>query len=134
MLCAVVLVGVASVVVGGDGRSGSCGGGDGSVGSWYSAAGWPALEPSGDKAGWQWSAGNHRLVIVVDSIPPEANSTVLAKVQWRRHDTDPALKNTFIVDARSHLLVPFCTRLDADSDGATFVFKASNGPSECELV
>ena len=102
---------------------------------WASSAGWPALEPSPDgKSGTQWSAGNHRLVIVVDSIPPDANSTVLAKVLWRRHDTDVTGKNTFIVDARSHLLVPHCTRLDADADGATFVFKASNGPSECTCM
>jgi hypothetical protein len=95
-----------------------------------STAGWPALEP--DAKGVMWSAGNHRIVIQVDNLPPSANGTVRATVVWRRHDAMPELKNAFVVDARSHLLVPQCSRVSSNADNATFIFFASNGPSECE--
>ena len=41
--------------------------------------------------------------------------------------------DAFIVDARSHLRVPHCTRLSSSQDNATFVFAASNGPAEYHL-
>lgn len=68
-------------------------------------AGWPALEPVGTGTAVQRSAGNHRMVILVDSVPPESNGTVIVTAVWRRHDSNPEMKNTYIVDAESHLLV-----------------------------
>ena len=49
------------------------------------------------------------------------------------HCLSPQLVDAFIVDARSHLRVPRCTRLASSQDNATFVFEASNGAAEYHL-
>jgi hypothetical protein len=87
-------------------------------------AGWPETHSMTQKAGWFWSAGNHRFVIEATT-----GGTVVANVTWRRHDTVPEKTDAFIVDAHTHLRVPACLREDGpNGTAATFTFLASSGP------
>jgi hypothetical protein len=100
-------------------------------------AGWPATHTLDAQPGYSWSAGNHRFSIVLDRLPAGSSSSPLSPVTvtipWRRHDRTPELVDAFLVDARSHLRVPHCTRLSSTQDNATFIFAASNGPAEYHL-
>ena len=96
------------------------------------SAGWPVTHDAAG-SGQFWSAGNHRFAIKISHMPPSSNGTAVVTVPWRRHDTHPELKDTFIVDARSHLRVPRCARVHVSGDNATFAFEASNGPGEYHI-
>jgi hypothetical protein len=92
-------------------------------------AGWPETHSMSEKAGWFWSAGNHRFVIEATS-----GGAAVATVNWRRHDTQPEKKDAFIVDAHTHLRVPACLREDgANGTASTFTFAASSGPGAYHL-
>lgn len=99
-----------------------------------SAAGWPAVHALPDKAGWSWSAGNHRYSILVTELPAASGGLVHATIPWRRRDGAPLSISAFVVDARSHLRVPHCTLLESSSShNGTFIFSAANGPGEYHL-
>jgi len=96
---------------------------------------WPSTHPVPGRSGWSSSVGNHRWVIVVDKLPGAGGGAVRARVPWRRRDSLPLAKDSFIISAVSHLRVARCGRIEADLHGeaATYVFDASDGPGEYHL-
>ena len=101
-------------------------------------AGWPSTHALPEKAGWSWSAGNHRFSILVtqEDMEAAAAGNVRAQNHWRRHDSHPSSKNAFIVDSRTHLRVP-CSRRDGvglhAGFNASFSFDAVSGPGTYHL-
>eukprot|EP00929_Paragymnodinium_shiwhaense_P051684 TRINITY_DN25968_c0_g1_i2.p1 TRINITY_DN25968_c0_g1~~TRINITY_DN25968_c0_g1_i2.p1 ORF type:complete len:917 (-),score=130.85 TRINITY_DN25968_c0_g1_i2:263-2962(-) len=96
---------------------------------------WPSVQPVPGKQSWMSSVGNHRWVIKVEDLPAAAGRAVLARIPWRRRDSDPLSKDSFVISTASQLKVPHCSRVHADSAGesATYVFEAMDGPGEYHL-
>ena len=91
-------------------------------------AGWPSPQPDG--TGWWVTAGNHRLEIVVSTLPRESANVVQVVFPWRRTDGGEEVLNieSYIVSAESQMQVNHCLRANATLDESTFFFDASSGP------
>jgi hypothetical protein len=93
------------------------------------------VSPIATKSGYFSSVGNHRFSITVDQGVSESHGVVRAVLPWRRRDfPQPELTDLIVVDARSHLQVPRCTRAAVSRDNVTVTFFASNGPGEYVCV
>eukprot|EP01062_Namystynia_karyoxenos_P039556 TRINITY_DN28723_c0_g6_i1.p1 TRINITY_DN28723_c0_g6~~TRINITY_DN28723_c0_g6_i1.p1 ORF type:complete len:1255 (+),score=349.79 TRINITY_DN28723_c0_g6_i1:72-3767(+) len=96
---------------------------------------WPVPQADPARKGWSYSVGNHRYVVQVGALPAAAGGAVAVTLDWRRRDSAPLSKDSFIVSAQSHLRVRHCARTAGDPAGekATYVFEASDGPGEYHL-
>jgi len=68
--------------------------------------------------GMSW--GNHRAVVVLDSVVGEA---VMVTIPWRRHDRDPAAKSVVVVDAASGEVVDNALAVRVENVSGDVVFQ-----------
>ena len=90
-----------------------------------SAMGAPPPPPGAPTLPWA-SVGNHRFEVRVTEMPAEGEA-VRAIMPWARHDM-PNGTAIVVLSSATSLAVKHCTTLSADSQSATIVFSANDGP------
>jgi hypothetical protein len=73
-------------------------------------------------AGTSW--GNHRAVVVLDSVSGDA---VAVTIPWRRRDEDPAAKSVVVLDAASNQPVANAVALRVENVSGDVVFQPNRG-------
>ena len=75
------------------------------------------------------SRGYHRAVVMLDSLDAGAEVAV-ARVPWRRPDSDPGLKDVLVYDASNDSLVTDRVVLAWSNDEGVFAFRTNGGSRE----
>ncbi len=87
----------------------------------FEAGNWePHLAAGSEGTSW----GNHRAVIVLDSV---AGDAVLVTVPWRRRDNDPAAKSVVVVDAATNQSVMDAAALRVENVSGDIAFRPNPG-------
>ena len=89
----------------------------------FEAGNWEPFLAAGD-SGWSW--GNHRAVVVVDSVDGDM---VLATIPWRRRDANPSEKSIVVLDAASQERVANAVALRVENASGDVVFQPNTGSS-----